>query len=130
MSTSGKMIYMDHAASTPVRREVLDAVLPYFGTSFANPSSIYTLAQEARKAVDESRETIAHILGARASEVIFTSGGTESDNTALKGPHLPSGIWVITSLPPASSTTPFSTPVTSWSSLALTLPTCPSTNTD
>ena len=85
MSTSGKMVYMDHAASTPVRREVLDAVLPYFGTSFANPSSIYTLAQEARKAVDESRETIAHILGARASEVIFTSGGTESDNTALKG---------------------------------------------
>ncbi len=79
------MIYMDHAATTPVRPEVLEAMLPYFTTSFGNPSSIYTLAQEARKAVDESRETVARVLGARVSEVVFTSGGTESDNTALKG---------------------------------------------
>ena len=85
MSTSGKLIYMDHAATTPVRPEVLEAMLPYFGGSYGNPSSIYTLAQEARKAVDESRETLAHILGARRGEVVFTSGGTESDNAALKG---------------------------------------------
>ena len=85
MTTSEKLIYMDHAATTPVRREVLEAMLPYFGESFGNPSSIYTLAQEARKALDDSRETIAHILGGRMSEVVFTSGGTESDNTALKG---------------------------------------------
>ena len=85
MTTDGKMIYMDHAATTPVRQEVLEAALPYFRDSFGNPSSIYTMAQEALKAVDESRETVARVLGARISEVVFTSGGTESDNTALKG---------------------------------------------
>ena len=84
-STPEKLIYMDHAATTPLRPEVLDAMLPYFGESFGNPSSIYTLAQEGRKAVDDSRETVAHILGARMSEIVFTSGGTESDNTAIKG---------------------------------------------
>ena len=85
MSTSGRMIYMDHAATTPVRPEVLEAMMPYFDTTFGNASSIYTLAQESRKAADESRETVAHILGGRVSEIVFTSGGTESDNTALKG---------------------------------------------
>ena len=85
MSTNAKMIYMDHAATTPVREEVLEAMLPYFSGSFGNPSSIYTLAQDARKAIDESRETVAHILGARVSEIVFTSGGTESDSTALRG---------------------------------------------
>lgn len=85
MSNPSKMIYLDHAATTPVRPEVLEAMLPYFTESFGNPSSIYTLAQDGRKAVDESRETIAHLLGARMSEIVFTSGGTESDNAALKG---------------------------------------------
>ena len=85
MSTSSSLIYMDHAATTPVRPEVLEAMLPYFSESFGNPSSIYTLAQESRKAADDARETIAHLLGARMSEIVFTSGGTESDNTALKG---------------------------------------------
>ena len=60
-------------------------MLPYFGASYGNPSGIYMLAQEGRKAVDEARETIAHLVGARGSEIVFTSGGTESDNTALKG---------------------------------------------
>ena len=93
------MIYMDHAATTSLRPEVLEAMLPYFSESYGNPSSIYTLAQEARKAVDESRETVARILGGRASEVIFTSGGTESDNTAVKGAAMalwPTGNHVIT----------------------------------
>ena len=85
MSTTGKLIYMDHAATTPVRREALEAMLPYMSESFGNPSSIYTLAQEARKAVDDSRETVARILGARMSEIVFSSGGTESDNSAIKG---------------------------------------------
>ena len=79
------MIYMDHAATTPVRPEVLEAMLPYFSQRFGNPSSLYTLAQESRKAVDEARESVARVLGSRTSEVIFTSGGSESDNAALKG---------------------------------------------
>ena len=58
---------------------------PYFTEHFGNPSSIYTLAQEARGALDDSRQTVAHLLGARSSEIVFTSGGTESDNAALKG---------------------------------------------
>ena len=76
---------MDHSATTPVRPEVLEAMLPYFSADFGNPSSIYTLGQEARKAVDDARERIARILGARMSEIVFTGGGTESDNAALKG---------------------------------------------
>ena len=85
MGLSERLIYMDHAATTAVRREALEAMLPYFGVSFGNPSSIYTLAQEARNAVDDARQTIAGLIGCRISELIFTSGGTESDNTALKG---------------------------------------------
>ena len=79
------MIYMDYAATTPVRAEVIAAMLPYFSEKFGNASSLYNLAQESRKAVDESRESVAKVLGSRSSEVIFTSGGSESDNAALKG---------------------------------------------
>lgn len=79
------MIYMDHAATTPVRPEVLEAMIPYFSGKFGNSSSLYGLAQDARKALDESRESVAKVLGCRSSEVIFTSGGSESDNSALKG---------------------------------------------
>ena len=86
--TSEKLIYLDHAATTSVRPQVLEAMLPYLSESYGNPSSIYGLAQEARKAVDESRERVARVLSCRTSEVIFTSGGTESDNTALKGAAL------------------------------------------
>ena len=85
MTMSERVIYMDHSATTPVRPEVLNAMLPYFTSDFGNPSSIYTIGQEARKAVDDARERIARILGARMSEIVFTSGGTESDNAALKG---------------------------------------------
>ena len=85
MGLSERLIYMDHAATTAVRPEALEAMLPYFGVSFGNPSIIYTLAQEARNAVDDARQTIAGLIGCRISELIFTSGGTESDNTALKG---------------------------------------------
>ena len=79
-----KLIYMDYAATTPTRQEVVDTMLPYMTTNFGNPSSIYTLAQDARNAVDSARKTISKILGSRSSEIVFTSGGTESDNTAIK----------------------------------------------
>lgn len=79
------LIYMDHAATTPMDSVVLSAMLPYFSDIFANPSSIYALAQESRKVVDDSRQKIASLLGARRSEIMFTSGGTESDNAALRG---------------------------------------------
>ena len=80
-----KLIYMDHAATTAVHPRVLEAMTPYFTKIFGNPSSIYAIAQEARKAVDEARSTVTEVLGCKPIEIIFTSGGTESDNTALKG---------------------------------------------
>lgn len=85
MTSSSRLIYLDHAATTPVRHEVFDAMLPYFTECFGNPSSVYSFAQEARAALDDSRKTIADQLSARSSEIVFTSGGTESDNAALKG---------------------------------------------
>jgi len=80
-----RAVYMDNAATTPVHPGVLEAMLPYFRQHYANPSSIYAIAQEARKAVDEARAAVSEILGCKLSELIFTSGGTESDNAALKG---------------------------------------------
>ena len=80
-----RSIYLDHAATTGIRPEVLEAMLPYYSERYGNPSSIYALGQEARKAVDEAREGVADLLGCRASEVIFTSGGTESNNHAIRG---------------------------------------------
>lgn len=88
MTASNKSIYMDHAATTPVREEVFEAMRPHFSGSFGNPSSIYTLAQEAHKALDDARNMVARVLGARRSEIVFTSGGTESDNAAIKGAAL------------------------------------------
>ena len=85
MTGPDKLIYLDHSATTAVREEVLDAMIPFFSESYGNPSSIYSLAQDARKAADDARETVARILNARMSEIVFTSGGTESDNAALKG---------------------------------------------
>ncbi len=80
-----KTIYLDHAATTPVRKEVLDEMIPYFSRLFGNPSGIYSLSQTSRAVLDDSRETIANVLGCSPQEVIFTSGGTESDNMAIKG---------------------------------------------
>jgi cysteine desulfurase len=78
-------IYLDHAATTPVRPEVLEAMLPIFGPRFGNPSSVHRWGREARAALDEARERIARCLGAHADEVCFTSGGTEADNLAILG---------------------------------------------
>src|SRR5436190_6319772 len=79
------MIYLDHAATTPVRPEVVEAMRPYWHELGGNPSSVYQWGRQARRAVDDARATVAAILGARPQEVIFTSGGTESDNAAIKG---------------------------------------------
>jgi cysteine desulfurase len=80
-----KRIYMDHSATTPVAPEVLEAMLPYFREKFGNASSLHSFGLEARTALEESREKVARLLGADPEEIIFTSGGTESDNLALKG---------------------------------------------
>lgn len=76
---------MDHAATTPVRPEVWEAMLPYFSTEFGNPSSVYSWGRSARKALDSARDKVAALLGASASEIVFTSGGSEGANLAIKG---------------------------------------------
>ena len=78
-------IYLDHAATTPVRPEVLDAMAPFYGPRFGNPSSLHRWGREARTALDEARERLAACIGARADEMCFTSGGTEADNIAVLG---------------------------------------------
>lgn len=80
-----KQIYLDNASTTPLRKEALDAMMPYLTNEFGNPSSIYPLGQYASDAVKDSREMLASLIGAKPSEVFFTSGGTESDNWAIKG---------------------------------------------
>ena len=78
-------IYLDHAATSPLRAEVLEAMLPYLREHHGNPSSIHASGRRARQALDESRETIAALIGAKPREIVFTSGGTEADNLAIKG---------------------------------------------
>jgi cysteine desulfurase len=80
-----KQIYMDYAATTPTHPEVVKAMLPYFTELFGNPSSIHSCGQESKKGVDDARIKLSDFIGARPEEIIFTSGGTESDNFALKG---------------------------------------------
>ena len=79
------MIYLDYAATTPIDERVLAKMMPYFRDSFGNPSSIHRFGQKAEAAVDEAREKVASVLGCRPDEVIFTSGGSEADNLALRG---------------------------------------------
>jgi len=80
-----KRIYLDYAATTPTHPEVVKAMLPYFTEAFGNPSSIYSYGQEAQGATEEARAKVADLIGARDEEIVFTSGGTEADNLALKG---------------------------------------------
>lgn len=77
------MIYLDHAATTAVSKSVREAMLPYFSEDYGNPSSLYLFAQKAKKAVEDSRRSIAGLLGVNPREVYFTSGGTEADNWAI-----------------------------------------------
>ena len=78
-------IYLDHAATTPVREEVFEAMKPFYGPRFGNPSSTHRWGREARAALDEARERVGRCLGARPDEICFTSGGTEADNLAILG---------------------------------------------
>jgi cysteine desulfurase len=79
------VIYMDHAATTPVDPVVLDAMLPYFTERFGNPSSVYRLGRQSLDALETAHETVARILGCRPVEIVFTGGGSEADNLAIKG---------------------------------------------
>lgn len=80
-----KNVYMDYSATTPVKKEVLDAMLPYFSEHFGNPSSLYSIAQESKEALERARGQVASLIGAKANEVFFTAGGSEADNWALEG---------------------------------------------
>jgi len=80
-----KRIYLDYAATTPTHPEVVKAMLPYFTDAFGNPSSIHSLGQETKAAIEEARDKVARLIGARSEEIVFTSGGTEADNFAVKG---------------------------------------------
>jgi cysteine desulfurase len=80
-----RIIYMDHSATTYVRKEVVEAMAPYHSENFGNPSSIYSIARESKKAIDTARVQVATALGAEPEEIYFTSGGSESDNWAIKG---------------------------------------------
>jgi len=80
-----RRVYFDHNATTPVAPEVLEAMLPFFAGEFGNASSIHSYGQRARAAVEQAREAVAALLGARPTEIVFTSGGTESDNLAIFG---------------------------------------------
>jgi len=93
------MIYFDYAATTPVNERVLAKMMPYFRDTFGNPSSIHRFGQKAEAAVDEAREKVALALGCRADEIVFTSGGSEADNLALRGAMMArrqSSQWILT----------------------------------
>jgi len=83
-----KLIYLDHAATTPLHPEVLDAMMPYLTTQFGNPSTLYAFGRDARQAVEDTRAKVAALIGAEPDEIYFTSGATEADNWAIVGAAL------------------------------------------
>lgn len=82
---SGKHIYLDHAATTPLNGEVLNEMMPYFSEYYGNPSSVYAIGRKSKKVIEEAREKVAAVLNAEPSEIFFTGSGTEADNWAIKG---------------------------------------------
>ena len=80
-----RQVYMDHSATTPADSRVVESMLPFFSEKFGNPSSLYTIGRQARRAIEESRQKVADLIGAKKEEIIFTGSGTESDNLAIKG---------------------------------------------
>src|SRR5215510_7990249 len=80
-----RTIYFDYNATTPLDPQVLEAMLPYFGEVYGNPSSVHHVGREARALLDEARDRASKVFGCKPSEVIFTSGGTEADNMAIFG---------------------------------------------
>lgn len=94
-----RFVYMDHAATTPVKKEVLDEMMPYFSEYYGNPSSIYSLSNYSNIAIDKARDQVAKALHAKKNEIYFTGGGSESDNWAIKGvasKHIEKGNHIIT----------------------------------
>ena len=94
-----RTIYFDHAATTPVRTEVIEEMLPYFNQKFGNPSSIYSLGRDSKKAIEEAREKVSRAIGSQPREIFFTGSGTEADNWAIKGvayANRPKGKHIIT----------------------------------
>ena len=85
---SRHMLYLDHAATTPMRPAVWDAMEPFVAETFGNSSGSHGVSRRAKNALEEAREVIAGLIGARPQEIVFTSGGTEADNLAIKGPAL------------------------------------------
>src|SRR5882762_1605860 len=80
-----RKVYLDHSATTPVDRRVVEAMLPYLTEKFGNASSVHHFGQEARAAADRAHRQVAELIGARANEIVFTSGGTEANNLAIRG---------------------------------------------
>src|SRR5947199_6957296 len=80
-----RRVYLDHSATTPSDRRVVGAMLPFLTEKFGNASSVHSFGQEARAAVDRARRQVATFVGARANEIVFTSGGTEANNLAIRG---------------------------------------------
>ncbi|MSZ81447.1 MAG: aminotransferase class V-fold PLP-dependent enzyme, partial [Actinobacteria bacterium] len=80
-----RYVYLDHAATSPLRSEARDAMAKYGDVMYANPSGSHRFAREARQVIDEARDVVAEVIGCRPGEVIFTSGGTEGDNAAVLG---------------------------------------------
>ena len=80
-----KTIYFDHSATTPVKREVLNAMIPYFNVEYGNPSSLYTVGRSAKRAIEQARKQVAYAINCSPNEIYFTSCGSESDNLAIKG---------------------------------------------
>ena len=80
-----KKVYMDHAATTPVDQEVVNTMIPYFTKHYGNPSSLHFFGENAQESMQHARDKVAHLLHAQHDEIIFTAGGTESDNIAIKG---------------------------------------------
>lgn len=85
MQPDSRSVYLDHAATTPVRPEVMDAMLPYFTEAYGNPSSVHGLGSAAHSALERARQVVGEVLGCRPGEIIFTGSGTEADNLALHG---------------------------------------------
>ncbi|MDH4101688.1 MAG: aminotransferase class V-fold PLP-dependent enzyme, partial [Nitrospirota bacterium] len=85
MSSTPQRIYVDNAATTPVRAEVLQEMLPFFSEHFGNPSSLHFFGRKTKAGLEEARERVANAIGAKKEEIVFTSGGTEADNLAIKG---------------------------------------------
>ena len=80
-----KIRYFDHAATTPVKKEVLEEMLPYLKEKYGNASSLYTLGRESKRGIEEARKRVASLINCKPSEIYFTAGGSESDNMAIKG---------------------------------------------